>query len=50
MFDRDLAARLEQDFENDLKKAKKLELESWRSRPLPERARDWVLSYFGEVF
>jgi cardiolipin synthase len=50
VFDRDLAARLEQDFENDLKKAKKLELESWRSRPLPERARDWVLSYFGEVF
>jgi len=50
VFDRGLAARLLQDFEADLKKSKKLELESWRSRPLPERAQEWVRSYFGEVF
>ena len=50
IFDRALAARLAQDFENDLKQSKKLELESWRSRPVTEKARDWVWSYFGEVF
>ena len=50
IFDRALAARLEQDFENDLKQSKKLELESWRSRPITEKARDWAWSYFGEVF
>ena len=50
IFDRALAARLAQDFENDLKQSKKLELESWRSRPITEKARDWAWSYFGEVF
>ena len=50
VFDRGLAARLLQDFEADLKKSKKLDLESWQSRPLPERAREWAWSYFGEVF
>jgi cardiolipin synthase len=50
VFDRPLAQRLLQDFEQDLGKAKKLDLESWRSRPLPDKARDWVWSYFGEVF
>jgi cardiolipin synthase A/B len=50
VFDRGLAARLTQDFDADLKNSKRLALESWRSRPFPERARDWVWSYFGEVF
>jgi cardiolipin synthase len=50
VFDRGLAARLTQDFDGDLKKSKKLDLQSWRSRPLPERARERVWSYFGEVF
>jgi cardiolipin synthase len=50
VFDRALAARLEQDFENDLKQSKKLDLDSWRSRPITEKTRDWVWSYFGEVF
>ncbi len=50
VFDRGLAARLTQDFDADLGKAKKLDLESWRSRPLTERARDRLWSYFGEVF
>jgi cardiolipin synthase len=50
VFDRPLAARLLQDFEQDLTRSKKLDLESWRSRPLDERARDWIWSYFGEVF
>jgi cardiolipin synthase len=50
IFDRTLAARLLQDFERDLTQSKTLDLDSWRSRPLPEKTREWVWSYFGEVF
>jgi cardiolipin synthase len=50
VFDRDLASRLLQDFDRDLTKAKMLGLDTWRSRSVVERGRDWVWSYFGEVF
>jgi cardiolipin synthase len=50
VFDRALAARLLQDFERDLTNAKTLDLNAWRSRPITERGRDWLWSYFGEVF
>jgi cardiolipin synthase len=50
VFDPTLNARLESDFEKDLTASKKFDLESWRLRPAPERARDWLWSYFGEVF
>jgi cardiolipin synthase len=50
VFDRALAARLLQDFDKDMTRAKRLDLDSWRSRPIPLRARDWMWSYFGEVF
>jgi len=50
VFDRALAARLLQDFERDLTQAKKLDLESWQRRSPIERGRDWLWSYFGEVF
>jgi cardiolipin synthase A/B len=50
VFDRALAARLLQDFERDLTESKKLDLESWRQRSPFERGRDWLWSYFGEVF
>jgi len=50
VFDRALAARLQADFEKDLAASKKLTLENWRARPLTEKGRDWLLSYFGEVF
>jgi len=50
VFDRGLAQRLLEDFERDLAKSAQLNLESWRSRPLPDKARDWLWSYFGEVF
>lgn len=50
VFDRALASRLLQDFEMDLAKSKKLDLESWRSRPVLERSRDWLWSFFGELF
>jgi cardiolipin synthase A/B len=50
VFDRTLAARLLQDFERDLTRSKRLDLESWRQRSPFERGRDWLWSYFGEVF
>ncbi len=48
--DRELTARLLRDFENDLKSSKRLALDSWRRRPLLEKAREHFWSYFGEVF
>jgi len=45
-----VAARLLVDFERDLSRSKKLDLQSWRSRPLYVRARERVWSWFGEVF
>jgi cardiolipin synthase len=50
VFDPGLAARLREDFERDLADSKKLTPDEWRSRPHPEKGRDWLLSYFGEVF
>ena len=50
VFDRALVERLEADFEKDLTESKKIDLESWRSRPALVRGRDWLWSYFGEVF
>jgi cardiolipin synthase A/B len=50
VFDRGLASRLRADFERDLTRSKKLTLDQWRSRPMPEKVREWLWSYFGEVF
>jgi cardiolipin synthase len=50
VFDRTLASRLLQDFERDLTKSQKLDLQEWRSRPLHIRGREVVWSWFGEVF
>jgi cardiolipin synthase len=50
VFDRGLAARLTADFDNDLRRSKKLTLDEWRSRPPHIRAREKVWSFFGEVF
>ena len=50
VFDRAVASRLLADFENDLGKSKKLDLETWRSRPLHIRGREKVWSLFGEIF
>ena len=48
--DRDLAARLTQDFEQDLARSKRLELDDWRQRLAARKdARDFW-SYFGEIF
>jgi cardiolipin synthase len=45
-----LAARLVQDFEQDLQRAKKLELSEWRGRSPLEKIRERFWSYFGEIF
>ena len=48
--DRGLAQRFLEDFEADLKRAKRLDLDAWRRRPLLEKARERFWSYFGEIF
>jgi cardiolipin synthase len=50
IFNPDVARELTTDFEQDLSKSKRLDLESWRSRPFHIRAREQVWSLFGEVF
>jgi cardiolipin synthase len=45
-----LAARLLQDFERDLTRAKKLTLDDWRRRSVLDKAREHFWSYFGEIF
>ena len=47
---RELAMRLLNDFDQDLKVSKKIELEEWRRRSLLMKARERFWSYFGEVF
>jgi cardiolipin synthase len=49
-FDPALAARLTGDFEADLRNARKIEADAWKSRPPHIRAREQVWSLFGEVF
>ena len=48
--DRGFAARLLQDFEQDLRVSKKLDLETWRRRPFLDKTREHLWSYFGEIF
>jgi cardiolipin synthase A/B len=50
VFDRAVAARLREDFERDIGRSKRLDLDTWRSRPLHIRAREKAWSLFGEVF
>lgn len=50
VFDPALASRLLSDFDRDLAVSKREDLQEWRSRPLYARGRDWVWSFFGEVF
>jgi len=48
--DRDVARRLTEDFEQDLRVSSKLELARWRQRPFLEKSRELFWSYFGEIF
>ena len=47
---RDVAARLIEDFENDLGRSTRLTLEEWRRRPLADRVRERFWGLFGELF
>jgi cardiolipin synthase len=47
---RDLAARLLQDFEQDLAVSRKVELTTWRERSLLMKSRERFWSAFGELF
>jgi cardiolipin synthase len=49
-FDPALATRLLQDFERDLRKSARIDLDAWRSRPLHISGREKLWSLFGEVF
>jgi cardiolipin synthase A/B len=48
--DRDLARRFTEDFERDLRVSSRLDLATWRQRPLLEKSREKFWSYFGETF
>jgi cardiolipin synthase len=48
--DPELAARLRQDFEQDLRRAKKLDPAEWSRRSFLDKAREHFWSYFGEIF
>ncbi len=48
--DRDLARRFTEDLEQDLRVSSRLELATWRKRPMLEKSRELFWSYFGEIF
>ena len=50
VFDAPLTARLQADFERDLGRSSRLDLDAWRARPIHIRGREKLWSYFGEVF
>ena len=50
VFDPKLAERLLADVERDIARSHRLDLQSWRARPLHIRAREQLWSFFGEVF
>lgn len=50
VWDRDLATRFLQDLATDLRASKRLELEGWRTRSRLDKTREWMWSWFAEVF
>ena len=48
--DRGLASRFLEDFERDLTRAQRLDLDTWRKRPIVDKARETFWSFFGELF
>ena len=47
---RDLAARLLTDFDQDVKVSRRLDLESWKKRPMLSKVREHFWASFGEIF
>jgi cardiolipin synthase len=50
VFDPSVNVRLRADFERDLTRSKRLTLAEWRARPFYVRSRDYLWSFFGEIF
>ena len=48
--DRNVAARLTEDFEGDLRRSKRLKLDAWRARGASDTVREKFWSLFGELF
>jgi cardiolipin synthase len=48
--DAPLAARFTSDFESDIRRATRLNLDEWRRRSMLEKAREKFWSMFGEIF
>ena len=48
--DRNVAGRLTEDFEADVRRSKRLDLGAWRARPVNDKAREKLWSLFGELF
>jgi len=48
--DQALASRFLRDFEHDLTKSQRLDLETWRKRPVIDKVREQFWGIFGEVF
>jgi cardiolipin synthase A/B len=48
--DADLALRLTEDFEADLRRSRRLTLEGWRDRAVTHKAREKFWALFGELF
>ena len=48
--DRELAAELTKDFENDMRRSKRLDLAEWRDRSLLQKSREKFWAMFGELF
>jgi cardiolipin synthase len=46
----DVARRLTEDFEEDLRRSTRLQLEVWRRRPAIHKTREQLWSLFGELF
>ncbi len=47
VYDRDFAARQEEQFERDLARSRRITWDEWRNRPLYDRAWDRVVAFFG---
>jgi cardiolipin synthase len=50
VWDAEVAAKLAEDFEDDLERATRIELATWRGRSRLERMRERFWAFFGEVF
>jgi cardiolipin synthase A/B len=48
--DPQLAGTLTRDFDADLKRSKRLDVETWAQRPMIDKSREFFWSFFSEIF